>query len=318
MTAGARLLAALLAALLTAAAGAATPRGGRGFQFGVIGHAFGGAPDDALGQAIRQTGQAGLAFVVATGIKADNEPCGDALYARRKSALDDSVRPLIVSLAAADWSECRSLQGRSAAAERLTRLRELLFDDELSLGTHKIPLARLSSNVKFRSYAENAHWEHGRVLFATVNLPANNNHFRPEAGRNSEFEDRLVANRWWLQRLFAVAQQGKLDGIVLFSDGDIGALAEPKTAGAARQDGFAAARRQIRALAQKFPGQVLLVDAHPAAAGAPAIAWRGNLGHVSVGAHWIEIRVAAARAPAARAPLFALGAKRVPHAANGN
>ncbi len=285
--------------------GAPTAGAPEPFQFGVIGHAFkSGADEGALRLALKESEQAKPAFVVATGLKAKGESCSDQLYAERKSMLDESAAPLVLSLAASDWSECKNSLGRTAAIDRLNRLREVFFADDQSLGARKIELARLSSNAKFRSYAENAHWEYGHVLFATINLPANNNHFRAEAGRNSEFEDRLVANRSWLKRLFAMAARQKLAGIVLFSDGDVGMLKEDEAVSPPgsgnRQDGFAGTRRQIVALAQKFPGQVLLIDAQGAAPG-KKIAWRGNLGHVSVDGKRAAIRVN----PGA-APLFAL------------
>ena len=306
---------ALAAALALGCAGAGAAGS---FSFGVIGHSFQNGADEALLQrAIAETDQANLAFVVASGIKAGMESCSDKLYARRKSVLDESRRPLVVSLAASDWSECKNSLGRSVAIERLGRLREVFFGDAASLGERRIELSRLSANPTFRSYAENAHWESGHILFATINLPANNNHFRPEAGRNSEFEDRLVANRAWLKRLFGLAQRRKLDGLVLFSDGDAGVLKEA-TGAAPKNDGFAEVRRQIRTLAQKFPGQVLLVDTQygpangPASGTAsgpangpakPAITWRANLGHVSVTSNWVEIGV-----DARMAPLFTLRA----------
>jgi len=273
----------------------------RGFQFGVIGHAFKGASDEAaLKRAIADTAQADPAFIVATGVKAANEPCSDRLYAQRRELLNESAQPMIVSLAGSDWSACLNSAGRSNAIERLNRLRELFYGDGESLGARRIQLTRLSSTAKFRSYAENAHWEYGRVLFATVNLPANNNHYRPEAGRNSEYEDRLVANRAWLHRLFTLATRQKLQGLVLFSDGDVGLQADEGfsllPSFQSKQDGFAEPRRQIQAMAEKFKGKVLLVDAQKsAAAGAgaePAIHWRGNVGHLSLGAEWAEVRVA--------------------------
>jgi hypothetical protein len=291
-------LAALLAtALACQPAAARSARAGEAFQFGVIGHSFKAGPDDSeLRQAIRDTNQANLAFVVATGIKADSESCSDKLYARRMALLDESAWPLVVSLAASDWSGCKNSAGRSNAIERLNRLRELFFADDHSLGARKLTLARLSASAKFRSYAENSQWESGRVLFATINLPANNNHFLPEAGRNSEFEDRLVANRSWLQRLFAAAQRKKLEGIVLFSDGDVGVQnADERSllpSFSTKQDGFAGMRRQIRTLAKKFSGKVLLVDTkrrkNPPA---PAIEWNDNLGHIGVNASWVQIQV---------------------------
>lgn len=293
------------------AAQAAPPQGKRDgaakpFQFGVIGHAFSSSADEALlKRAIAEVNQGKPVFVVATGIKAGTEPCSDTLYSQRRDMLDESARPLIVSLAGSDWSECRNALGRSNAIERLNRIREVFFPDGQSLGARKLALTRLSNTAKFRSYAENAYWQHGGVLFATLNLPARNNRFLPEAGRNSEYEDRLVANRAWLHRLFALAQRSRLDGVVLFSDGDVGVHEEEgfSLLGGfmAKRDGFAQIRKQVRALAGKYPGQVLLVDAQGGKPHADAdsklppadtaIVWHGNLGHLSVGAEWEEIRV---------------------------
>jgi hypothetical protein len=291
----------VLAALASSAAHAAPPKS-RGFQFGVIGHALQASQDEAaLKRAIAEAAQANPAFIVATGIKAGSEPCSDRLYAQRRALLDESAQPMIVSLAGSDWSGCLNSAGRSNAIERLNRLRELFYGDGESLGARRIPLTRLSSTAKFRSYAENAHWEYGKVLFATVNLPANNNHYRPEAGRNSEYEDRLVANRAWLHRLFTLATRQKMQGLVLFSDGDVGLQADEGfsllPSFQSRQDGFAEPRRQIKAMAEKFKGKVLLIDAQNSAAaattgGEPAIQWRGNVGHLSLGAEWAEVRVA--------------------------
>jgi hypothetical protein len=294
----------LCAALVVVSAVAhAAPPKPRGFQFGVIGHAFQVSEDEAaLKRAIADATQANPAFIVATGIKAGSEPCSDKLYAQRRALLDESAQPMIVSLAGSDWSACLNSAGRSNAIERLNRLRELFYGDGESLGARRIPLTRLSSTAKFRSYAENAHWEYGKVLFATVNLPANNNHYRPEAGRNSEYEDRLVANRAWLHRLFTLAARQKMQGLVLFSDGDVGLPQADEGFSLlprfqSKQDGFAEPRRQILAMAEKFKGKVLLVDAQKiAAAGAtgsePVIHWSGNLGHLSLGAEWAEVHVA--------------------------
>jgi hypothetical protein len=290
------------AMVLASLAAHAAPPKPRGFQFGVIGHALQASQDEAaLKRAIADAAQTNPAFIVATGIKAGSEPCSDRLYAQRRALLDESAQPMIVSLAGSDWSACLNSAGRSNAIERLNRLRELFYGDGESLGARRIPLTRLSSTAKFRSYAENAHWEYGKVLFATVNLPANNNHYRPEAGRNSEYEDRLVANRAWLHRLFTLAARQKMQGLVLFSDGDAGLEADEGfsllPSFQSKQDGFAEPRRQIKAMAEKFKGKVLLIDAQNSAAAAttasePAIQWRGNVGHLSLGAEWAEVRVA--------------------------
>lgn len=303
------LAAAALSAYMTHAAHAApaTPAASssaaaRSFEFGVIGHPLQHGRDEAaLKRAITEVAQTNPAFVVATGIKAVNEPCSDKLYAQRRELLNESSAPMIVSLAGSDWSACLNSAGRSNAIERLNRLREVFYVDSESLGARRQPVTRLSATAKFRSYAENSHWEYGKVLFATINLPANNNHYRPEAGRNSEFEDRLVANRAWLHRLFTLAERQKMHGLVLFSDGDAGVTAEEGfsllPSFQTKQDGFAEVRKQIRSIAEKYKGTVLLIDSQPVQATAagthnePAIQWRGNVGHVTMTSDWAEVHV---------------------------
>ncbi len=301
---------ACLALLLCCAALAARGAPSASQRFAVIGHGFThGGTEARLERALADVREPDLAFVVATGIKGEAEPCSDTLYTRRREMFNDALRPLIVAPAASDWSGCRNSAGRSAAIERLNRLRELFYPEPYSLGARRIPLTRLSSSPRFRSYPENAHWVIGRVLYATVNLPANNNHYLAEAGRNSEFEDRLVANRFWLIRLFTLARRTRLDAVVLFSEGDVKILSEKpgllslwRRPSGGGQDGFAEPRRLIGSLAQKFGGKVLLIDTAPLAAGAqPAIAWRGNLGHLSVGSEVVKLTVE----PGA-APMFAL------------
>jgi hypothetical protein len=268
----------------------------RAFQFGAIGHTFKADADEALlKRAIAEVNQEKPVFIVATGIKSAGEPCSDKLYAQRKEVLDESPRPIIVSPAGSDWTACRNSAGRSNAIERLNRIREVFYPGNQSLGAQPLTLTRLSATAKFRSYAENAYWEYGPVLFATLNLPAKNNHFLLEAGRNSEFEDRLVANRAWLHRLFTLAQRRGVEGIVLFSDGDLGAHAEQGfsllSGFSEKQDGFTQVRKQVRTLAEKFKGKVLLIDNQGDGKTAPAITWRGNLGHLGLGVEWEAVRV---------------------------
>lgn len=268
-------------------------------QFGVIGHTFSNGGSEAqLEQSLAKTKDASLAFVVATGIKATKEPCTDALYERRRDMFEDAKRPVVVVPAASDWAECKNAGGRLANIERLNRLREVLYAEPSTLGARPLTLARQSANPKFRSYAENAYWIVENVLYATVNIPSNNNHYRPEAGRNSEFEDRVVANRFWIKRLFSQARRDRLPALVLFSEGDIKALmAEPGMLARfgrapATYDGYALLRRQVVQLASQFEGKVLLIDTAPVSNGTePAIAWKGNLGHVSIGARVVHVEV---------------------------
>lgn len=297
---------ALLAAALLASGGAGAARDkkkdkdGNAHHFAIVGHRAATDGEDGLKSALDDAKDEDLAFVVVTGIKGANEACGDRVYQKRRDLFDKARRPAILSLSGNDWTGCRNSAGRTNAIERLNRLRELFYGEPESLGKEKIPMTRLSSSPRFRSYAENAHWRVGKVLYATINLPAANNHYLPAAGRNSEFEDRAVANRFWLNRLFAIAKQDKVSAVVLFAEGNMQPLLQPANGLRALlqrsptgYDGFADTRRQVQMRAAKFPGQVLVVDSAGLPKEAkPAVEWHGNVGHLSVGAHAVEVRVA--------------------------
>ncbi|MGH8854999.1 MAG: hypothetical protein ACREWI_12045 [Telluria sp.] len=297
-------LAALLAAAVIAAPVAARDKKKDGDEhahhFGIVGHRAADGGEAALKSVLDDAKDEDLDFLVVTGIKGAAEPCGDRVYQKRRDLFDKARRPVILSLTGSDWTGCRNSAGRTNAIERLNRLRELFYGEPESLGKDKLPLTRLSSSPRFRSYAENAHWQVGKVLYATINLPAANNHYLPAAGRNSEYEDRAVANRFWLNRLFAIAKQDKAGAVVLFAEGNMQPLLQPANGLRALlqrappgHDGFADTRRQVQLQSAKFKGQVLVVDSAGLAKDAkPAIEWRGRLGHLSVGTHALEVRVA--------------------------
>jgi len=298
----------LLAALLsvTPLAGAkdkADKADNSAHRFAVIGNGAGGKDDEdgeaRLKQALADSSEESLAFVVINGIKGENESCGDRLYQQRRDIIERARRPTIVSLAGSDWTACRNSANRTNAIERLNRLRELFHGEPESLGREKIHLTQLSASPRFRSYAENAHWKVGKVLYATINLPANNNHYLEAAGRNSEYEDRTVANRFWLNRLFAIARSDKAEALVLFSEGAVRPFYLDQPAGLrgllrrdpVEKDGFEAVRRQVQARAVKFDGKVLLVDGGTPHGKKPGIAWKDNLGQLSVGTKAVEVNV---------------------------
>jgi hypothetical protein len=258
------------------------------FSFGVVAHARASNAEDnnALLSALEATDSDNLAFVVTQGIKPANVPCTDKVYLRQKYALDDARNGVIVSLAATDWARCPPESGKSSAIGRIGRLRDLFFFDDFSLGGSRIPVIRQSTIAKFRGFPENARWQIGDVMFATVNLPSNNNNYVVDAGRNSEFEDRLIANRDWLNRVFTFAHREKAAGIVLFSDSN--PLAAPRSSSNQR-DGLAETRKLLSNLAAKFPGKILIVHGQTPRSG--AISWSGNVGEYGITAGWTKVNV---------------------------
>lgn len=266
------------------------------YSFGVIARLTKATSDVAqLRERITETDGDGLAFVVANGIKSSDEPCTNNLYERRKSILDDAKNGVILSLTANDWVDCKNPQGRSAAINRLTQLRDMFFADEFSFGASKIPVIRQSTTPKFRSYGENMRWEIGNVVYATINIPADNNHFVTDAGRNSEFEDRLIANKDWLLRLQLFASHKNMAGIVVFCDGN--PMSEPASSGffslSRKRDGFAETRKMIAAIAAKYPGKILIVHGQSGVVGAMSneIEWKKNIGELNVGDGWVKLNV---------------------------
>jgi hypothetical protein len=301
--------AALLAAALAVPQALArhdTPAARKGeFKVALLGHNFRNDGGDAeFRRLLAEAGRADPAFIIATGIKSASEACSDRLYQERRDLMNGAERPLLLLPAGSDWTDCRNSNGKSNAVERLNRIRELFFAEPESLGMRKLAVNRQSAIAKFREYAENAYWEHENVLFVTLNVPARNNHYLAEAGRNSEYEDRMVANRAWLHRAFLTARRKKLPGMVLVMDGDIGAHVEQGFFArlAQKRDGFTEIRRLVRSQADKYPGKLLLVDNRKEDKAAAAIEWNRNVGHLALGAEWAMLRVVPGSAS-----LFVLG-----------
>lgn len=213
----------------------------------------------------------------AGGIKGDTESCSDAVLGSRQQLLSQSPLPLVYVPGETDWSECRlPVNGSFDPVERLSRLRELFFPEDATLGRQTRPLVRQSDQALFRSFRENMRLSVGDVLIVGLNVPGDNNHYRDEGGRNSEFEDRREANRQWLARAFSVARQRDLNGIVVVAHADphfangwekkgrptlLDGFMRHRT-----RDGYLEFKRQLRDLSARFNGQVLLV--HAAGSGA--------------------------------------------------
>ncbi len=277
---------------------------GRSISFGVIGQPErAGNSEQALRKALADADRERLAFVVVNGLKSASEACTDRVYTERREVLDEARHPVILSLGAGDWARCRRDDGSSAAIDRLARVREIFFTEgsgggqststlQAGLASSGLSITRQSATAQFRDYAENMRWYVGGVLFATVNLPDNNNNYIADAGRNSEFDDRLIANRFWMQRLLHAARQKKARALVLFVDADPLLVAKSRKATvSAHSDGYAGFRRQMRELTSQFAGRVLLVHNAQDQDSATALAWRGNAGELVLGPGWTRVTI---------------------------
>lgn len=244
-----------------------------------------------LSKAFEKLGHITPSFAILNGVKSDSESCNDELYLERKNLVDTTDIPVIISVSGNDWVNCRNSKGDSIAIERLIRLKEIFFDDLSSQDNNPIELTRQSLGSRFSNYPENAYWHLHSILFATVHMPSNNNHFMAAAGRNDEFEDRVIANRQWLDRLFRIASRNQYKGIVLISDGN--PFSSPVKTGedAEFRDGFYEIRQQLINLISHYPGRVLFIHGHQHTAGFSDINWKGRLGTLELYPQWIRIDI---------------------------
>jgi hypothetical protein len=261
------------------------------FRLSVLMHVANDSDGEAaLRSALESAQSRDPAFVVVNGLKGATERCSDQLFRRRKAVLEASETPIFLSMAGADWMNCVDRRGRPAEAAWLGLLREQLYGDISWNGSKQLSLRRQSALPAFRSYAENTRWAWQQVMFATLHLPAANNHYSTAAGRNSEFEDRLIANRDWLTRLALLASVERRKAIVLFCDGQLFPAARPP---AGMRDGFAEMRSALRTFAAKTQIPVLLVQGSSVNAppGSSSLAWLGRLAHVRLSPGVTDIEI---------------------------
>ena len=240
---------------------------GGAFSFAVVGTVS--ANDRASTSVLRGIGDDRARFVVHFEMAAPGEDaCGERPTERRRVLLDASPKPVVPVIAAVEWADCPG--ARSDPMERLERVDDQFFGGNESLGQARLSWLRQSAVARFKRYRENLRWQSGSILFATINLPADNNGFRFGAGRNGEFEERLVANRAWLERTFRLAQERRLPGIVLFVDGAprFALPLRPPDNRLHERDGYYEFKLALRELVTTFRGKVLLVQGHWAGTGA--------------------------------------------------
>lgn len=225
------------------------------------------APTQRLIEAISRERE--LAFIVYDGnLKGAKEACRDALYERRHTLLETSRPALFFIPGQHDWADCGTAEaGGFDPVERLDLLRQTLFADSTSMGQNPIALTRESEVSRFHPYRENVRWLAGDTVFVGLNAPGSNNHYLTAGGRNGEFEDRVIANAFWLEHAGEYAKRRDARAIVVFIQGDPDPeryerpdrFAWLRFARNPRRDGFLEFKRSLVKLAQSFRGPVLVI-----------------------------------------------------------
>jgi len=225
------------------------------------------APTQRLIEAISR--ERNISFIVYDGnLRGTKEACRDALYERRHALLETSRPALFFIPGQHDWTDCGTAEaGGFDPVERLDQLRQTLFTDPTSMGQNPIALTRESEVSRFRPFRENVRWQVGDTVFVGLNVPGPNNHYLTAGGRNGEFEDRVIANAFWLEHAGEYAKRRDARAIVVFIQGDPDPeryerpdrFAWLRFARNTRRDGFLEFKRSLVKLAQIFRGPVLLI-----------------------------------------------------------
>jgi hypothetical protein len=251
------------------------------FAFAVISDTMHSPADEAATQRLLEAigREREVRFIVYDGnLKGSKEVCRDALFERRHALLDSSRTALFFIPGQHDWVDCGTVEaGGFDPVERLDQLRQTLFADPTSMGQNPIALTRESEVSRFRPFRENVRWvvnekannQAGDIVFIGLNAPGPNNHYLSAGGRNGEFEDRVIANAFWLEHAGEYAKRRDARAIVVFIQGDFDPeryerperFAWLHFAHSSRRDGFLEFKRSLVKLAQIFPGPVVVIHA---------------------------------------------------------
>ena len=263
--------AAALAVVLASALGHAQP-----FTFIALGDtAYNGERDFPVYRAlIAAINKANPAFSIHIGDIWGVGNCHDAHYAQIEGFFASYQQPVVYTPGDNEWTDCRSnVMGGYDPSERLAKLRNTFYTKPQSLGAHPMALVRESDVSPYKTFVENARWEHDRTLFFTVHVVGSHNNFRPQdRPALIEANERMQANVAWMRDSFRVAREGGYKAVVM-------AMHAQMLHGDDTEDGpFGAIIEELKLGSERFGGQVLLVhgDSHQFQVGRPLLVQRGE------------------------------------------
>ena len=156
-------------------------------------------------------------------------PCNDAMYRRNLGWFNALRHPVVYTPGDNEWADCwEHGSGGFDPLERLRRIRQIFFAaPERSLGGTTLSLASQGGSGMFSEFVENARWELGGYLFATVNLPGSENalerfHGSPPAPEVADRRRRTMAAADWTRAAFAEARSSGAAGVILAFHADMG------------------------------------------------------------------------------------------------
>jgi predicted phosphodiesterase len=226
-------------------------------QFALIGDTpYNAAEAAALDAMIEQINREDLAFVIHVGdITSGRGPCTDEWFEARRRQFEKFRHPFVIVPGDNDWVDCH--RTGFDPMERLRKFRELFESGNTSLANRGLRLERQSA--RYEEYREHVRWIAGDVLFVGVNVQGSNNNLGRTPAMDAEHRSRMAAVFAWLEDGVRLAEERRLAGMLIFTQGDPEFEGKPRRKG---PDGFADFRNALRDLALSFGKPVLFVNGH--------------------------------------------------------
>jgi hypothetical protein len=200
------------------------------FEFALIGDMpYDARTEKEFANVMKEINLADLAFVVHNGDfwwdgaawteKTEGlPPCADETFQHRLGLAQGSRHPFIFVPGDNEWADCHRAKPRPyEPLERLTKLREMFFQGDRSLGRRTTRLTRQSEDARYAKFRENVRWTHGEVLFVTLHLVGSNNNLGRTPEMDAEYSERNAANLAWMRQAFDVAARGGSKGIMIIA-----------------------------------------------------------------------------------------------------
>jgi hypothetical protein len=187
------------------------------FEIGLIGDQHYDAQSTArFPNIMAEMNRASLAFVVHVGDLGATAfgSCLDETYYRRREEFNQSRHPLVYTPGDNEWTDCHQA-GIPDSLERLSKVREVFFQGERSLGQRTMPLTRQSVDPRHAKFRENTRWTRGGVVFVTLHMTGSNNNLGRTPVMDVEYAERNAVNIEWMRQAFRHAKQNNSKAVMI-------------------------------------------------------------------------------------------------------
>jgi hypothetical protein len=148
-------------------------------------------------------------------------PCSDEIFQDRLGLAQRSSHPFIFVPGDNEWTDCHRAKPRTYdPLERLTKLRQMFFPGDQSLGQRTMRLTRQSEDPQYAKFRENVRWTHGEVLFVTLHMVGSNNNLGRTPDMDAEYAERNAANLAWMGQAFELAKRNGSKALMLIAQAD--------------------------------------------------------------------------------------------------